>query len=260
MFPATKIVNLDVKSLLKTTELSMKNPTLIQLEAGFVNPVLIANDENSILVDTGRKGFGKKIIQQIEKAGLKPSDIKLIILTHTHFDHAGNARFLKEKTGAKILVHKNEAECLEKGYTVIPRGTMPFSKRLSWIGRNIVPFIGKYPSVKPDIIVEKAFDLSPWKLGASIIYTPGHTHGSVSVVLNDILLAGDMFFNRGLKGVFPPFADDPELLLKSWEKVFELGIKTIYPGHGARISVNKAMETYKIKKKEFTVNKSLLSG
>ncbi|MBN1819349.1 MAG: MBL fold metallo-hydrolase [Prolixibacteraceae bacterium] len=232
----------------------MSDLKIIQIHSGFVSPVLIANGENSILVDTGRKGFGNEILKAIISKGLKPANIKLIILTHTHFDHAGNARFLKEKTGAKIIVHKNEAKCLEKGYTIIPRGTIPFSKRMSWLGRNLFPFIGKYPSVKPDIIVENELDLADWGIDGKILHTPGHTKGSQSVLIGNSLLAGDAFFNRGLKGVFPPFADEPELLIKTWEKIFKLNINKIYPGHGAAFKIDRAIETYDDIKSKYLQN------
>jgi len=229
----------------------MTERLLIQLEEGFVNPVLITNAENSVLVDTGRRRYGNHILRQIEKYTGKPDNIKLIILTHTHFDHAGNARFLKERTGAKVVVHRNEVEYLEKGFTPIPLGTSSLAKKLSWAGRNLVPFIGKYPSVKPDIIVDEKFSLSPWNIDGYVLHTPGHTEGSQSVILGNTILAGDMFFNRGIKGVFPPFADDPELLLKSWERIFDLGIEIIYPGHGAKIAINRAKETYLSEKSRY---------
>ncbi|NQU87185.1 MAG: MBL fold metallo-hydrolase [Mariniphaga sp.] len=229
----------------------MEEIKIIQIHSGFVTPILVVNGGNSFLVDTGRKAFGQKIIQAIEINGLKPTDIKLIILTHTHFDHAGNAALLKEKTGAKVVVHKKEKDCLEKGYMTIPRGTKPSTKRLSWLGRNIFRFIGKYKSVKADIVVEDKLDLTPWGIDGYVLHTPGHTAGSQSVVLGDAILAGDAFFNAGFEGVFPPFADHPKQLLETWEKIIELGINKVYPGHGSGFNIAKVKESFNAMKKKF---------
>jgi glyoxylase-like metal-dependent hydrolase (beta-lactamase superfamily II) len=111
---------------------------------------------------------------------------------------------------------------------------------MSWLGRNIFSHIGKYEPVKADIIVEDFLDLSPWNIDGKILHTPGHTNGSISVITGNTIFAGDTFFNRGLKGTFPPFANNPIILLKTWQKLFDLGIKEIYPGHGPKFNVKKA--------------------
>jgi hydroxyacylglutathione hydrolase len=219
-------------------------PKIAQFNTLYVNPLLLVNGENSILIDTGRKGHGEKILQKVKGKGLQPTDIKLIILTHTHFDHTGNVAYLKEKTGAKVVVHKNEKNCLEKGFTKIPRGSLPTTKVLSWLGRYPFFFIGKYKSAKADIVVDEKLSLTPWGINGYVLHTPGHTSGSMSVIIEKTIFAGDVFFNRGLKGVFPPFADNPQLLLKTWEKIFNLGVEEVWCGHGPRFKIEKAKETF----------------
>jgi glyoxylase-like metal-dependent hydrolase (beta-lactamase superfamily II) len=63
------------------------------------------------LIDTGYPGQTGSILKYIKKKlGRKPSDLKTIILTHCDIDHIGNARNLRDVTGARIAIHKIEAE------------------------------------------------------------------------------------------------------------------------------------------------------
>ncbi|MCY1720588.1 MBL fold metallo-hydrolase [Prolixibacteraceae bacterium Z1-6] len=217
---------------------------IIQKRIGFSNSTLIANGNNSILVDTGVKGNMKKFGVLIREAGLQPENIKLIVLTHTHYDHTGNLLKLVKYTKAKVLVHKNEFENLKNGFTPIPVGNGKYSHFISELGRKVHP---KYASPKPftaDLINEYEFDLNTFGLDGKIISTPGHTNGSQSVLIDKYLISGDTFLNMKNGRIFPPFADEPRVLLETWEKLFSQNIKTIYPGHGKRFKIEKAMPDF----------------
>jgi glyoxylase-like metal-dependent hydrolase (beta-lactamase superfamily II) len=220
------------------------------IKVGYVNVYLILNAQNSALVDTGNKNHGDFVLQKIKHYGIQPADIKLIILTHTHFDHAGNVAYLKEKTGAKVIVHETEKDDLSRGFTPIPRGTLPFTKITSWLGRNVVSSVGKYDPVQADIVVKEKLDLSPWKIDGYILHTPGHCKGSVSIILGEKALVGDAFFNRVFNIHFPPFADNPDILIYTWQKIFDLKINEIYPGHGPKFGVEEAIPYFKKWKKK----------
>lgn len=231
----------------------MEAQNIIPIKIGYVNSYLILNGSHSALVDTGNKNHGDIILQKIKQLNLQPSDIKLIILTHAHFDHTGNAAFLKEKTGAEIIVHEAEKEELARGFTSIPKGTLPFTKITSWLGRNMLTLVGKYDPVEADVTVKEKLDLAPWKINGYILHTPGHCNGSISVILQEKALAGDTFFNRVFNTHFPPFADDPEQLLKSWQMLFDLGIKEIYPGHGPKFKIEKAYPDFEKWKRKLNI-------
>ncbi|MFW5944708.1 MAG: MBL fold metallo-hydrolase [Bacteroidota bacterium] len=211
------------------------NP-IVKISTGNTNVYLIRNGSSSVLIDAGEKGSNRKILQALEMYDLKPQDIHLIVLTHTHYDHTGNLKALKDLTGAQVLVHRNEADKLRTGYTPLPKGTKIFSKILVYLGSHLMKKVAKYEPVKPEILVDDQYDLSPHGLSAHILYTPGHTSGSISLILkhHDAFI-GDTAFNIAGSGIYPPFADDQKELILTWNKLMDTGCVRFFPGHGRMI-------------------------
>jgi len=78
-----------------------------------------------------------------------------------------------------------------------------------------------------------------------VIHTPGHTPGSMIVLMDGgELIGGDTFFGLTGKKHFPPFAEDTEALLKSWEMVRKLPVRTIYPAHGGNFTFESFIGEY----------------
>ncbi len=98
------------------------NPySIITVPMGYSNSYLIISGSRGILVDAGYTGKIKNLQAVLENNNLTFSDIVLIVLTHTHCDHVGCLAEIKEKSGAKVLVHAEDKEYLEKGMTPFPR-------------------------------------------------------------------------------------------------------------------------------------------
>lgn len=228
----------------------MNEYKIILRRVGYSNTILIVNGSNSILIDTGVKGnmFGFEFL--FDQFDLTPEDIKLIILTHTHYDHTGNLKELVELTGARVMVHKNEFENLKKGYMPIPRGTQPSTKIIAGLGKIVYP---KFASPRPfeaDIVNEDEMSLYEFGIEGKVISTPGHTNGSQSVLLGDKLIAGDAYVNFQNGKVFPPFANDPTTLLQTWQHIYNLGVKEIFPAHGQKLLAKDTVEEFKRWKKK----------
>ncbi len=183
---------------------------------------------------------------------LKPSDIKLIILTHTHYDHTGNLKVLAELTGAKVLVHKNEFDNLKNGFIKIPTGQGKFLRLITEVGKAVYPRFASPKQFTADIINDDEFDLMKFGIDGKIISTPGHSAGSQSVLLGKTLISGDTFINIRNGKIFPPFANDPKTLLETWQMLFDLGVEEIYPGHGKPFEVEKAVEEFERWKKRIS--------
>ena len=218
---------------------------------GTSNAYLVANGAQTVLIDAGMKKKEQKLIAALQQMKMSPGDIKLIILTHVHYDHCGSLKALQDITKARILVHKAEATYLEQGYCEVPQGTMWFSKALSFIGRTLAKKLVEFDAVAPDITISERFNLHEYGIDGYILPTPGHTAGSISVVIEDKhAIVGDTLFHVVKHSVFPPYANDQKTLLRSWKLLLETGCESFYPGHGRPFARAKFEKTYeKIKRK-----------
>ena len=210
-----------------------------------VSSYLIHRPGEAILVDSGNRGSEVKILETLKKLNLEPGMLKLLILTHAHYDHAGSARKLKELTGCKIMIHRAESHRLRKGWTPIPSGTRWKAKVIVGLGRVFARKLMKYPGAEPDLVADELYDLKPFGFTGKVIHTPGHTFGSMVVLMDGgELISGDTFFGLENKLHFPPFAEDQHALLKSWGAIRELKVKTIYPAHGHNFPFENFLAEY----------------
>ena len=217
---------------------------IYQKRIGYSNANLLLGNSTAILVDTGVKGNLKALKVWFKQHNLAPADIQLIILTHTHYDHTGNLIELQKITGAKVLVHKNEFDNLKNGNTPVPQGQGKYAAWISGLGRKLWPRFASPAPLVADLINDDEFDLKDFGVDGKVISTPGHSVGSQSVLLGNTLIAGDTFVNMRNGRIFPPFADEPEILLETWQKIFNMGIKVVYPGHGKKFTLEKAFPDF----------------
>jgi len=206
---------------------------------------LIYRPGEAILVDSGNKGSEEKILKILKGLGLEDDMLKLLILTHVHFDHAGSAQRLKELTSCKIMVHQSEEARLREGFTPIPAGTRWKAKLLVWVGRIFVRRIGSFPGAEADLLVDESFDLEEFGFPGKVIHTPGHTHGSMVVLMDGgELIGGDTIFGLEGKQHFPPFAEDLSALLRSWKRIRDMQPAILYPAHGHKFSFDSFLAEF----------------
>ncbi len=208
----------------------------IRIRAGQTNLYLFTIQDGLLLVDAGTKGSLKRLEQGLASHRFHLEDIRLIVITHTHYDHVGGLREIVDRTRARVLVHAAESDFLCRGFTPFPRGTGLLSKGISLLGRSLLRKTGRYAPVFPDIVIDKSLDLGPYGIQGRIVPTPGHTAGSVSILLEDFALVGDTLFHVPPWRIYPPFADDEPALAASWQKLLETDCRIFYPAHGAPIS------------------------
>jgi len=214
-----------------------------QLLGGRSNSFLIQDRNHAAIVDTGRRHRLKSLLNRIRKSGVKTLDY--LILTHTHFDHAENAAYLKEHFGLRIIVHQFEAELLEKGENPIVEGTILITRYLARLLARRIRQRFHYKPVTPDILVSKEFNLAPLGINGYILYTPGHTQGSMSVIVeNEVAIVGDTLFGILPGSVFPPFGQDVHQMIESWSLLVGTGCKVFLPAHGGERSLDLLSKQY----------------
>jgi glyoxylase-like metal-dependent hydrolase (beta-lactamase superfamily II) len=208
------------------------------------NRCYILRGKQTIMIDSGPPGKKGSFVKQLKKIGIEPNEIKLIILTHGDFDHIGSAKDFKEVTGAKIAIHENDRKNLEEGIFHWPPGVTKWGKISRFILKPFIEKTNQFEGVKPDIVLtDNDFPLNKYGIDGKVIFTPGHTPGSVSVVLsNGDVFAGCMAQNSlpfTLRPQFPVYAIDIAQLKTSWKKLIDNGAKKIWPGHGNPFLVEK---------------------
>jgi len=203
---------------------------------GNSNTYLIKGKKGYLLIDAGFPNTVKTFLNVHRKKSINLQDIVLMVITHVHYDHVGNLKEIKDFTRAKIIVSSNEYEMLKKGIISIPKGTNISGKLISYLGNLSPKAIINYPPVEADIRISETYSLKDFGFNALIIPTPGHTKGSLSVVFySGEAFVGDTCFNIfpiNKSTVFPPFANDIPILLKSWKLLLNTKVQRLFPGHG----------------------------
>ena len=219
------------------TEPVPPNGALVRpLALGHANAFLIRG-KRPVLVDTGFPGKTPEILLILKEEGYNPWDLALIVITHAHIDHFGNAAALAGATGAPVLVHSLEADALFRGESIpaVPA---------SFTGKIMKLMIGKHAprpelGTKAVIRVDPPYELGTFGIDGMIIPTPGHTKGSLSVVLGTgEALIGDLVMGMfpAHKAHLPHFAEDMEEVKKSIRTITEGKPAIVYTGHGGPFS------------------------
>jgi len=192
--------------------------------------------EGVILIDGGPISNIKNFKRELETASIEPGDIQLIILTHGHFDHIGSVKEMQELTGAKVLLHQEDMPLLVETNPPLPAGISSWGKIANILMRLVVPFI--HTSLfEVDIVAgDEDYSLAEFGIPGKIVHTPGHTPGSISVLMEGgEAFVGDLamsMFPMRLTPGLPIFGYDMDVVINSWRKVLGYGLETIYPGHG----------------------------
>ncbi|MGZ7043988.1 MAG: MBL fold metallo-hydrolase [Methanobacterium sp.] len=181
------------------------------------------------LIDTGRPGQGKGILNELGIINVNSEQIKNILITHHDIDHVGSLAMLEKETGANVWASKEDIPyiCGEKSRHGI-------KKYLSFIIRTKKP-----EKILPYPENHKIGDIE-------VIPTPGHTPGHVCLLYNDVLFVGDLL--RTSKGKIMPMRSfmnwNDSLLMESIAKINNYDFEWICPAHGEPVKRDGQLEQF----------------
>lgn len=211
---------------------------IFPISFGFVSAFLLKG-EKTVLIDAGIPGQMDRLLKGLSASHTKPKDIDLLLFTHGHFDHIGLAKEIVDLSSAQTAIHTREKSWLETGDAPLPPGATIWGKFLMSL-MNFAPKM-RVPGTPVDIeLGDEGFSLDEYGIPAQVIHTPGHTLGSMSILLeNGEAIVGDLAMSAKymrLSPGIPIFAEDISLIKPSWQKLLDLGAKMIYPAHGKPFS------------------------
>lgn len=197
-----------------------------RIKCGNGNCYIVSENENAVLIDTCKSDSVYKILHIC-----KPYSIRLILLTHGHFDHAQNAAALSKELNAPIAMHRADLELLADNNSQ-PLGYKGLLGKIV-LNASLKSFKSeKIPSFTPTVFLDEGDSLEEYGIRAKILHLPGHTDGSIAVdVAEEHLFVGDALMNMFYPTASMIFHDKSEML-KSAERISSLGKRTIYFGHG----------------------------
>ena len=148
-------------------------------------------------------------------------------------------------------MHAAERVRLEKSERIMPPGRTAWGTVLASVISTTLMRIARGAPATVDVAIgDEGLSLAPWGIDGRVVHTPGHSPGSVSVLLaSGDAMVGDLAMNMfplRLGPGLPIFAEDPSLLRGSIERLLSLGAKTIHPAHGGAFPatvLEKALRT-----------------
>lgn len=189
---------------------------------------LLLDHSGVVVLDTGFPGDGRRIRAKLAEVGAGPRDIRAILLTHGHLDHAGNAAELRAWSGAPIYAHRADESHL--------RGEFPYSGlarvcgALEAAGRAIT----RYQPVGIDVALADG-DLLPFWGGLRVVHLPGHTLGHCGYfsARHNLLFSGDLWARFLMRTQPSPriFTSAPHLVWPSMRRARAIGARWMVPGH-----------------------------
>jgi len=149
--------------------------------------------------------------------------VEYIINTHGHFDHVGANRKLKEATGAKLIIHALDQSMLK----VLSETSAAFGLSVE----NSPP---------PDQTVQDGDSIQFGEITLTVLHTPGHTPGGISLHTDDVVFVGDTLFAGSIGRTDFPGGDFNTLISSIKNKLYSLGDQVIvYTGHGPETTIGR---------------------
>lgn len=190
------------------------------------NVYLLEGERGSVLVDTGTAAGRQRTL-----AACKGKGVGLILLTHGHFDHCQNAAYFAQALGCPVAISQEDAPLLTFGEKRQVKGAGLWGRAFAGASNRHIAKC-PIPVAAPQVLAEDGLPLSPYGIDGKIVALPGHTAGSVGVLLD----SGDMLVGDAMFGLFRPGPawcyEDRAQMEGSLQKIKACAPRRIYTGHG----------------------------
>ena len=200
-----------------------------------------------VLIDVGGGKDMPALVEGLKAQGLRPEDIALVVFTHGHADHVGLAAAFKRLGRAKLAIGEGDVALARAGNhgTLAPQNLTARLLNRFAIDPHFDPF-------ERDIVVTDELDLSAWGVRGKVVVTPGHTPGSLVVLLDGRrAVVGDIVLGGYLGGALRPqhagphyFQADVPRNEDNIARLLRQGADTFYLGHGGPVARDSVVEGF----------------
>ncbi len=214
---------------------------IINVGSRIMNTYLYLSREGYVMVDTGYEHSYKDVLRRMAKKGIAPQDVKYVFLTHAHDDHAGFlCRLMREHPHINCIASESAVPVLERGQNSFEGGcssklALLFCKLMALLGNGEHRFspLTQEELERFILVSEGETQCVENLIEGKIIFTPGHTADSLSLMAGNVIFCGDAAMNG-----FPSlnkitiWVEDKKAFGDSWEKIISEKDALIYPAHG----------------------------
>lgn len=203
---------------------------ITRIQSGNDNCFLVECGENSILVDTMREGGRNTILESC-----KGKNIRLIVLTHGHVDHVQNASFLSAHFNAPIAMHESDVSLIANNlnqplFAHTLTGKIVLYASIRSMNKD------KIEQFTPSVMLKEGDSLSDYGIPASVIELPGHTNGSIGLMVDGDgkeFIVGDALMHLIGSAGRSMLYTNREMMEESAKKISRSEAKIIHFGHGS---------------------------
>ena len=207
-----------------------------------MNTWLYPIEDGWVMIDTGYENSYASVLKKLQKMRITPEEVRYLFLTHAHDDHAGFLEeWMSKHPQTQVIAHKKAIDGLRRGQNSFDGGCSTLG---AFLFCQLMALLGngdhRYPKLSEEhlanIITLNEANLGEMEseLNGKILFTPGHTADSISLVVDGNLFCGD----AAMDGIpssrkITIWVEDKVAFEKSWGEMIASRAKKIFPAHGS---------------------------
>jgi hydroxyacylglutathione hydrolase len=216
---------------------------ITRITVGETNNYLLRGEEGVVLIDAGPPGAASAIMVGATANGIRPEEVRLILVTHAHLDHYGAVKAVQEWCGAPVAAHPDAPGQSRDRWAALPPAQTVRGSLIRWLYLFLSPLFPVI-SLEADVFLGEGHSLAAYGVDARIVALPGHSQDSLGLVTAEgEAFVGDLLVNYTVPSK-PIYLWSQDAWQGSYRRLQALEPRMIYVGHGEPFSGAKLDRVY----------------